>query len=232
MTDQQIINQLDTYKPQHHPSEAMLMDYALGNISAGFELAVEVHLDSCDRCRSDMLLMRELAGGLLADTASADVTVADISQLLDALPEQEAADISDFDGRSDMPPRLAALFASRDIDPSVADGLPFVQRAPGIATIPLTREADGTFARLMRIAAGKAVPHHTHNGVELTVLVKGAYEDEISWYGPGDFVEHGPEIRHQPIADKGRDCICIGVTEGPLAFSNPVYRVLRPFFPV
>jgi len=225
-------NPYENYTPQHHPSEALLMDYALGNLSRGFEFAVDVHLDSCSTCQLDMQLMRELAGGLLADTQAAEIAVGDLDALLAALPAQEAATIETKQIVSDMPAHLASFFEGQGIDPAQAVNLPFAPRAPGIATIPLTKEADGTYARLMRIAAGKAVPHHTHNGMELTVLIKGSYEDEVSWYGPGDFVEHGPEIRHQPIAGKDQDCICIGVTEGPLAFSNPVYRVLRPFFPV
>ncbi len=226
------ISPMTGYTPQHHPSEAMLMDHALGNLALGFSLAVDVHLDTCPQCQSDFRLMQELAGGLLADTAEQNLTSQDLSSLLDNLPAQEPA-ITNIDVEAtDMPAHLAAHFRAANIDARTASGLPFVNRAPGIGTIPLVKDGDGTYARLMRIAAGKAVPHHSHHGLEVTALIKGCYEDEISWYGPGDFVEHGPEIRHQPIAGIEQDCICIGVTEGPLAFSNPLYRVLRPFFPV
>ncbi len=207
------------------------MDHALGNLALGFSLAVDVHLDTCEQCRNDFRLMQELAGGLLADTAERDLARTDIAALLDQLPEQEPA-LAAIMVTSDMPPHLASCLQGLDMDVAMARDLPFVTRAPGIGTIPLSRERDGTYARLMHIAAGKAVPHHSHHGLEVTALVQGCYEDEISWYGPGDFVEHGPEIRHQPIAGTDQPCICIGVTEGPLAFTNPLYRMLRPFFPV
>ncbi len=223
---------MNDYTPQHHPSEALLMDHALGNLALGFGLAVDVHLDTCEQCQGDFRLMQELAGGLLADTAEQDLGRHDIASLLDQLPEQEPATMPLVTVDSDLPAHLAQCFLDLNIDPGPNSTLPFVTRAPGIGTIPLSKEANGTFARLMRIAAGKAVPHHSHNGLEVTALIKGSYEDEVSWYGPGDFVEHGPEIKHQPIAGVERDCICIGVTEGPLAFTNPLYRVLRPFFPV
>lgn len=222
------------YQVQHHPSEALLMDYTMGTLSDGFAMAIDIHLESCPQCRQDLKLMREMSGQLLMGEAAASPAPTGLDDILAHLPPQEEAAIIETApaakpiavGSRHLPTRLSAL------QPDEKGQLPFKTRAPGIATVPLLKEEDGTYARLMRIAAGKSVPHHSHNGVELTVIISGAYHDEISHYGPGDFVEHGPEIQHQPIADTEEDCICLGVTEGPLSFTKPTYRLLRPFFPV
>lgn len=211
------------------------MDYTIGTLSEGFSMAIDIHLESCPACRADLLLMREMGGQLLKGATASPVALPTddtLGALMDRLPAQEPAVVAAPKtqpvpiGSSFMPARLSAVL----LDDKGA--LPFKTRAPGIATIPLVKENDGTYARLMRISAGKSVPHHSHNGIELTVLIAGSYHDEISEYGPGDFVEHGPEIRHQPIAGQGEDCICLGVTEGPLEFTKATYRLLRPFFPV
>ncbi len=221
------------YQVQHHPSEALLMDYTMGTLSDGFAMAIEIHLESCALCRQDLKLMREMGGEMLRAEPAPSAPTSALKDILAHLPAQEPASVEIAApaepiavGSRHLPARLSALHADEK------GQLPFKTRAPGIATIPLMKEEDGTYARLMRIAAGKSVPHHSHNGVELTVIISGAYHDEISHYGPGDFIEHGPEIQHQPIADTEEDCVCLGVTEGPLAFTKPTYRLLRPFFPV
>lgn len=229
------MTQANQHIVKHHPSEALLMDYTMGTLSDGFAMAIEIHLESCPTCRTDLVLMREMGGQLLTGERPVSVSSSSsdaLSALMDRLPAQEPALIATPKaqpiavGSSYMPARLSGIL----LDDKGA--LPFKTRAPGIATIPLMKEDDGTYARLMRISAGKSVPHHSHNGIELTVLISGSYHDEISEYGPGDFVEHGPAIRHQPIAGQSEDCICLGVTEGPLEFTKATYRLLRPFFPV
>jgi predicted ChrR family anti-sigma factor len=37
---------------------------------------------------------------------------------------------------------------------------------------------DGVSARLLYIPAGQAMPEHGHRGMELTLVLKGAYRDE------------------------------------------------------
>lgn len=223
-----------SYQVHHHPSEAMLMGYALGNLSAGFALAVETHLVYCSQCRRDVALMAELGGTLIEETRPQAMSEGSFDNVLALIEGNDAPEPvvtkqafgPSFYGADKLPGPLGAF----------GDGpmelLNFKQRAPGIANYPIMREDDGTFSRLLRIEGGKSVPHHTHTGVELTVLLSGSYHDEVGVYGPGDFVEHDDTVRHQPIAGAGEDCICLGVTQGPLRFSKTVYNLARPFFPV
>ena len=223
-----------SYHVHHHPSEAMLMGYALGNLSAGFALAVETHLAYCSQCRRDVALMAELGGTLIEEVAPApmgdnalDAALAAIEGNDDdtAITVKKAFGPS-YHGADPLPGPLGAF------GDGPMEQLLFKKRAPGIANLPLMKERDGTYTRLLRIEGGKSVPQHTHTGIELTVLLSGSYHDEVGVYGPGDFVEHDDTVRHQPIAGMGEDCICLGVTEGPLRFSKPLYEVLKPFFPV
>jgi len=223
-----------SYQVHHHPSEAMLMSYALGNLSAGFALAVETHLTYCSQCRRDVALMAELGGTLIEEVAPQDMAATAFDDVLAMIEGNDApAPVTQklafgpsYHGADPLPGPLGSFGAGP------MEALGFKKRAPGIANYPLMKEQDGTFSRLLRIEGGKSVPHHTHNGIELTVLLAGSYHDEVSVYGPGDFVEHDDTVQHQPIAGMGEDCICLGVTEGPLRFSNTMYNLARPFFPV
>ena len=40
-------------------------------------------------------------------------------------------------------------------------------------------DEDGSVARLLRIPAGKPVPEHGHGGQEMTLVLRGAFEDHL-----------------------------------------------------
>ena len=46
----------------HHPSEALLLDYALGSLAEGWSLAVATHLSLCPMCRQQVAEMEALGG--------------------------------------------------------------------------------------------------------------------------------------------------------------------------
>jgi putative transcriptional regulator len=83
---------------------------------------------------------------------------------------------------------------------------------------------------LLYIPAGAAMPNHSHNGMELTLVLQGAFSDEIDHFARGD-VELGDEdLHHTPVADPGVDCICLAATDAPLKFNSLIPRLLQPFF--
>ena len=51
----------------HHPSEALLLDYALGSLAEGWSLAVAAHLSLCPMCRQQVAEMEALGGALMHD---------------------------------------------------------------------------------------------------------------------------------------------------------------------
>jgi putative transcriptional regulator len=52
-------------KINHHISDALLLDYASGNLSEGWSLAVATHLALCPSCRRTLDAMEGAAGALL-----------------------------------------------------------------------------------------------------------------------------------------------------------------------
>jgi len=94
------------------------------------------------------------------------------------------------------------------------------------AILPTSRDAT---ARLLFIPAGSAVPDHGHHGTELTLVLKGAFADEVDHFGPGDIEVANEDLDHTPIADIGEDCICLAATDAPLKFKGLVPRLAQPF---
>jgi hypothetical protein len=63
---------------------------------------------------------------------------------------------------------------------------------------------DGVSARLLYIPAGQAMPEHGHRGMELTLVLKGAYRDETDRFARGDVEFADQDMDHTPVRRRGR----------------------------
>ncbi len=83
--------------------------------------------------------------------------------------------------------------------------------------------------RLLRIKAGTALPQHTHEGHEFTLLLAGGFSDASGHYLRGDVAVADASVDHRPVADDGEDCLCLAVTDAPLRLTGPFGRYLNFF---
>jgi putative transcriptional regulator len=79
------------------------------------------------------------------------------------------------------------------------------------------------------IPAGVAMPDHGHHGMEMTMVLQGAFQDEGDHFGRGDVEIADSEIEHTPMADLDEDCICLAVTDAPLRFKGLLPRIMQKF---
>jgi len=80
----------------------------------------------------------------------------------------------------------------------------------------------------LRIPAGRPVPEHGHGGLELTLVLSGAFMDGEERFGPGDVQEANEDLVHTPHTVAGEDCICLAITDAPLRFSSRIVRMMQP----
>jgi putative transcriptional regulator len=73
------------------------------------------------------------------------------------------------------------------------------------------------------------VPNHGHRGIELTLVLQGAFVDDGGRFARGDIEIADEELDHTPVADDAEDCICLAATDAPLRFSSWVPRLAQPF---
>ena len=99
--------------------------------------------------------------------------------------------------------------------------------APGVHMIRAARPSGDTLV-MLKIAPGKSIPVHSHGSVELTQVLKGAYDDALGHFGPGDMADLDSAIEHQPITSPGVPCVCVAALDAPLAFSGWMARKLQP----
>lgn len=200
------------------------MSYAAGTLDEGFSLVVATHVSLCDECRA-RLESFEALGGAMVDAAET-VSVSDESleatyAMIDAMSETPEAP------RQSAPDSVFP-FPLQDY---VGGDLGKVRwRSMGGGVMQSVLKTRGTAkVRLLSIPGGAAMPNHGHRGLELTMVLKGAFEDEDGYFGRGDIEVANENMHHTPVAVPGEDCICLAVTDAPLRFKGIVPRIAQPF---
>lgn len=211
-----------TEQIKHHLNDDILMAYSAGALPEAFSLMVASHVSLCDTCRAQLESFDALGGALLdGDTADlSESSLADtIAMIAGRAPEP----------RVSAPVKSGVLPAPlRDYVGGDVDAIKWRPVGMGVkqAILPTSRDAS---ARLLFIPAGAAVPDHSHNGIELTMVLQGAFSDEDDRFARGDVETADQNVQHTPIADISEDCICLAVTDAPLKFSGLIPRIVQPF---
>lgn len=202
----------------HHIPEALLTAYAAGSLSWPFELVVAAHVSLCDECRA-RLGAHEAAGGAAMDTLTPEAvemsTREAVMARLDAPAEDTAAP-----ARSGIYPGPVAS--------AMGGAVPAWRPVGGgVKQAILRREQQGS-ARLLWIPPRQSVPDHGHDGMEMTLVLQGAFSDDGGTYEAGDVGIADDEVAHSPVAEPGAPCICLAATESPLRFRGLVARAMQP----
>jgi putative transcriptional regulator len=96
---------------------------------------------------------------------------------------------------------------------------------------PILKTGDnGESVRLLSIPGGAALPNHGHNGLEMTLVLQGAFRDADDRFGPGDVEVADDTMQHTPMAEPGQVCICLAATEGKLRFNALLPRMVQSIF--
>lgn len=215
---------------RHQVSDELLLDYASGNLSEGWSIAVATHLALCPQARRRLSAMEGAAGALFDKiSASDDVTDNDWAKMKARLADAPAQpsptkQVSPSEG---VIPEPLRSYLGGDVS-----SLKWKALGRGAYQIRIPTEDPGTQVRLLRIPAGKPVPEHTHEGRELTLVLSGSFHDGEDLFARGDLEEADGSLLHTPTASPGEDCICLAVTEAPLKFSSWVVRMIQPILKI
>ena len=215
-------------KIRHHLSEELLLDYSSGALSEAWSIAVAAHLSKCSHCRASHAKLEEIGGSLLTDSTPEELSDDIFSNVLERLDEVGASVGNEIRKNSGWASSYGIPSVVADYLAADTKKLPWMNLGLGVSQVVLKTKDKSATARLLKIPAGKKVPHHSHNGRELTVIFSGGFTDETGSYGPGDIQEIHGNAEHQPWVRDGEDCICLAVTEAPLKFSNVAVRLAQP----
>lgn len=211
--------------PAHHPSEAVLADYATGVLADGPSLVVSAHLERCAHCRANLKLLEAVGGALIDELTPADMDDDALALALARIERPEPA----------RPPAVRRLGPEGLALPRALAARGVGRRrfvAPGVWVAPVpSSHPDGWRTYLLRAPTGVAVPHHGHNGAEYTVILRGAFADGGGHYGVGDFAECGESDTHHPQAEGPEACICLISGQGGVR-AQGILRLVQPLLGV
>ncbi len=224
----------------HHPDSATLMSYAAGSLPEALSAVVATHLGMCRLCADEVARMERVGAVLLEGLHPIAMVAPRPGIPLDSLrhgqrePIARTTTVGSDASRSGLhaprsnvatlPPPLARLAAAETLDE-----LAWRRLGPGLwhKPLPLSPGAEGDL-RLIRVAAGRAMPEHGHGGTELTLVLDGAYHDVTGHYAPGDVADLDSETEHQPVAAPEDGCICLIASERKARFKSLLARLVQP----
>jgi putative transcriptional regulator len=221
---------------KHHLDEATLVSYAAGSLSQSMALVVACHLSMCSTCRDSVNGIEAIGGMLLNSLDPADINADSLNKVLACLYEEPCVSI-DSEPFINLSSRKKTIKTNDNYVPSplrdyVGESLNSIDWkfiVPGIYSYDLACKTErGGVSRLLRIAPGKAMLPHRHDGSELTLILRGSYSDEIGRFTLGDVADLDSEIEHQPLVDSNEDCICLIATDAPLKFKTLLGKIVQP----
>ncbi|MEM1102797.1 MAG: ChrR family anti-sigma-E factor [Pseudomonadota bacterium] len=195
----------------------VLCAYAAGRVDPALGLLIETQMQLDDATAEQVSKYEGLGGALLESEAPASMSESALSSvlaMLDQGPKDPAHPIAANDDDLDAFPEPLRTAARRAF---ANGGWRFA--GPGLRTISLPTSGEAK-VDLLRIQPGFGAPRHTHEGAEITLVVRGAFSDETGRYGPGDVSIASQAVTHRPIAEEGETCYALSVTDAPLAFTG------------
>ena len=207
---------------RHTAPDELLLDYATGALAPGPALALSLHVALDARARRIIERLEAMGGALLDDEAAPadEAALRHTLALLDTIPVE----------RPVAPPiaRPGFEWVPRPLLRHLGSEMNWRRVLGGFDEIRLHLPGDRHRVSLLRLAPGRGLPVHRHEGEEYTVVLQGGYTDATGNYAVGDFaIGPGPE-EHEPIADAGEPCIALIVLEQPIVLTGPFGRWLNP----
>ncbi|MCF6434376.1 MULTISPECIES: ChrR family anti-sigma-E factor [Pseudoalteromonas] len=208
---------------KHHPTEQLLIQFSQGALPATLSIAVAAHLELCECCRIKVQNLEQSNAEALFTDFEDDMAQDEFANLFEQITANDDIDMP----KGNAPQTLNYQNKTIELPRAIANSQlsSFVQLGK-LARARLQVDDGELRASLLQIAAGGEIPHHTHTGFELTLLLDGEFSDESGAYVPGDFIWLDGRHHHSPATESG--CLCFTVVNSALHFNKGLSKLLNP----
>jgi putative transcriptional regulator len=210
---------------KHHLNEQLLMGYAAGILPEAFNLVIATQMSISDEARARLASYESIGGGILEQTDQAEMNSGAFQEVL--------TKISKAKPKTEAEPMLEGVFPKplQEYVGGDLDAVKWKNLGRGVRQAILKTDGKAS-ARLLYIPAGMAMPDHGHNGLEMTLVLQGAFFDDEDRFARGDIEIGDEDMDHTPTADDSGPCICLAATDAPLKFKGILPRMLQPIFKI
>ena len=218
---------------------ALLLDYVTGALDRPLEILVETHISLNSQSAKQLRMLMQLGGVLLEECepvslseGALDAVMQEISELEDTDTQNQAYATNTQDNIVSFTPPSNATSTTHlprplaDYIPDLSCDKSWRRISKGLSQCRITFNGTEVEANIYRIAPGTAIPVHSHEGTEVTLVLAGGFTDETGAFGPGDIAIQETGATHKPVADDDGECIVFAINEGNIRLANPIGRVL------
>ena len=198
--------------------DALLASYCAGGLSRPLHTVVASHLALSPKSRPFVSALEYALGEEIDKTPRLALPDNRDRRLAAILDDAAMLTAGRPQGGSDMLPAPLAAYIGVNYD-----DLKWKSVLPGLREVVFEKE-KGCKASLLWIKAGRAMPSHTHDGVEATLVLRGSFSDSTGVFSRGDLAVADSELDHKPVAGADEDCICFAVSEGSMHLTGPIAR--------
>lgn len=195
--------------------DALMARYAAGILPEPARVLVEAHLEMQSVNRPRVAEYESLAGGILETIEPVAIRSRDAA--LHAI--FAAASLAEPAAVARRPENALFPKAIRDFTGLEADEIPWKKKLPGFKEYSLG-QIDGCDVSFFWLRPGRAIPAHTHEGYELSLVLDGAFKDARGRFVKGDISVADESIDHRPVAEPERPCIAFTVFQAPLKLTG------------
>ena len=216
-----MISQLKTSTPT---LDDLILSHAAGHLPASLSIMIDCHVELRPDNRQ-LLSSFEAIGGMLLERQQEPAFDQSqwirFEQRLQSSLGHAAESTGDHD--DELPRSLSRAIGCR------LDQLTWEKFGPVHAAHLNHLDEDNLKAKLISLKRDRTVPSHTHEGLELILVLKGSFSDLNGEYRRGDIVIADANVDHRPKAGAEADCLCYVVQSGPLKLTGPLGRWMNPF---
>ena len=206
----------------HHLPDDLLLAYAAGSLAEGWSLAVASHLTYCASCRQRDEALEAIGTAALEEMPPEPMDAGAFEACMARAESAEAEHPANVLAGSNTPAPLRHYLGC-DLD-----AVKWSPLGGGIRQ-HLIETGDETRARLLCIPPGEDVPQHTHQGLELTLVLAGSFADGDEEFHVGDIEVADETVDHTPVSGPNGPCICLAVTDATLVFRSWLPRMIQRF---
>jgi putative transcriptional regulator len=209
--------------------DSLLASYAAGTLGKPLSVLVASHLQIKAESRPYVEDL-ETAGGMLLDEIAPvplpdrdrRLASAQAAPLAPTAPHRGGGASACQAGHEFLPPALRSYFGA------AFDDCRWRLLLPGVRQCRIAKDESAEVS-FLRCRAGKTMPTHTHDGLEVALVLAGGFCDAAGQYARGDIAVADDKVSHQPVIDRDGECIVFLVIEGSVRLTGPVGRLLQRF---
>ncbi len=217
----------------------LMMDYASGALDEGFALVMASYVSLSPAACAQLRQLESIGGALLCqDCEPEDMkedSLQNVMARLDDYLEQIEKSTAETLEQAHMNVKIDVdCCIPKPITQHIAAQMPAAPKwsrlLPGIEVIniPLSKSCANQL-KLIKLDPATTTPAHTHRGLEITLVLDGAFTDETGSYPAGSILAHDEHVHHQPVSCPKQGCVCLIATDAPLRFTQGLMRLLNPF---